>query len=123
MSPAFRKSSRPPVTRRRLPHFALLLMGLLLSGVVLYYTWPPRAAIFCENMPELGALGACAAVLMVVSFRALSTAPAANEDRRISGSALILAALALFLSVRFIAQYHKPCQAVQQMQHGSGQAK
>ncbi len=100
-----------------MPHAALLLLSALLAGVVIFLTWPARSAVFCEQLPQLTALGACAATLLVVSFRALATARAVHEDLRVAGGSAVLAALAFFLSVRFIAEYRKPCVTVQQQFH------
>ena len=100
--------------RKPLPHAALLVLGTLLAGSVIYFTWPSRGAIFCEQLPQLTVLAACAAVLLVFSFRAIAAARVAGQDWRIAGGTAILAALALFLSARFLAQYRVPCQAVQQ---------
>ncbi len=98
---------------RALPHAALLLLSALLGGSVVFLTWPARAAIFCEQLPELAVLAVCAAVLLVFSFRALAGASVLGEDRRIAGGAAILAALAFFLAVHFLAEYRKPCVAIQ----------
>ena len=97
-----------------MPHAALLLLSALLAGVVIYLTWPARSAVFCEQLPQLTALGACAATLLVFSFRGLATARAVQEDLRVTGGSAILAALAFFLSARFVAEYRKPCVTVQQ---------
>ncbi len=104
---------------KRLPHAALLVLSALLAGAVVYLTWPTRGAIFCEQLPQLTALAVCAAALLVFSFRALALAHAArqkghSEDRRVAGGSAILAGLAFFLAAHFIAQYRKPCAAVQQ---------
>ncbi len=105
--------------RRRLPHGALLLLAVLLAGVVIFLTWPARASVFCEQLPELAALAVCAATLLVFCFRALAgiAALGAGNERRIAGGAAVLAGLAFFLSAHFIAQYRKPCVAVQQQLH------
>ncbi len=100
-------------TRRRVPHAALLVLAALLAGAVVFLTWPARAAVFCEQLPQLTALAVCAATLLVFAFRALASARAAREPAYIAGSAAILAALAFFLSAHFVAQYRKPCVAVQ----------
>ncbi len=136
MSPRRRRTrglfGSPAREQRRLPHAALLILTAFLAAAVGYLTWPARAAIFCERLPQLTALAACAAALLVLAFRALSTATRARsspqsglqsgpgpgtapqEDRRIAGGAAILAALAFFLAAHFIAQYRRPCADVQQ---------
>lgn len=105
--------------RKRLPHAALLLLSALLAGVVLFLTWPTRVAVFCEQLPQLTALAMCAATLLVFSFRALALVYTAHRrgesgNMRTPGGAGILAALAFFVAVHFIAEYRKPCVAVQQ---------
>jgi hypothetical protein len=100
--------------RRRLPHVALLVLAALLAGVVCYLTWPSRAAVLCEQLPQLTVLAICAASLFVFSIRARSGARDAGESWQLSAGSAILAALAFFLSAHFIAQYRKPCVAVQQ---------
>ncbi len=93
-----------------------------LAGVVIYLTWPARAAVFCEQLPQLTALAMCAATLVVFSFRGMALARAERSrggagsaaDLRVPGGAAILGALAFFLAAHFIAQYRKPCVAVQQ---------
>ena len=111
---------RRALTRRRLPHAALLFLAALLAGAVTFLTWPGRAAIYCERLPQLTALAACAAALLVLAFRGLAASyragnlPGFQEDRRIPAGAAILAGLAFFLAARFIAEYRKPCSAVQQ---------
>ncbi len=100
--------------RRRLPHTALLVLAVLLAVAVGYLTWPSRATVLCEQLPELTVLAVCAATLFVFSIRALSGARAAKESWQISAGSAILAALAFFLSAHFIAQYRKVCVAVQQ---------
>ena len=104
---------------KRLPHAALLLLAAILAAAVIYLTWPQRSSILCEQLPELAALAVCAATLLVFSFRALSTARATGEDLRIAGSAAILAALAFFLSARYLAEYRQPCVDVQRQLHPS----
>ena len=104
-------------SRKPLPHAALLLLAAALAGVVGYMTWPTRVTVLCEQMPSLAAFAMCAATLLVFSVRSLATARAAGQDLRIAGSAAILAGLAFFLSVHFVAQYRKPCVAVQQQLH------
>lgn len=106
--------SRSARRRRPLPHGALLLLGALLASVVAFMTWPTRAAIFCEGMPELAVLAVCAATLLVFSFRALPAAATAGQDKRIAGGAAILAGLAFFLSIHFLVEYRRPCVEVQQ---------
>ena len=103
--------------KRRLPHAALLLLSTLLASAVIFLTWPTRSAIFCEQLPQLAALAACAATLLVFSFRGLAAARAVQGDWKIAGGSAILAALAFFLCARFIAEYRKPCAAVQQQFH------
>ena len=116
--------------KKRLPHAALLVLSALLAGVVIFLTWPSRVMVFCEQLPELTVLAACAATLLIFSFRALALrsksagarrAARADgvrrtgiDDARIAGGAAILAALAFFLSVHFVAQYRRPCVSVQQ---------
>ena len=92
----------------------MLILAAALAAVVAYLTWPTRGTVFCEQLPELTALAVLAAALVIFGFRALGAAGAQQQDRRIAGSAIILAALALFLSVHFIAQYRAACKAVQQ---------
>ncbi len=111
------RARRRNIGGKRLPHAALLLLAALLAAAVVYLTWPQRSSVFCEQLPELAALAVCAATLLVFSFRALSTARTLGEDLRIAGSSAILAALAFFLSARFIAEYRKPCVDVQQQLH------
>jgi hypothetical protein len=108
-----------PRTRKRLPEAALLVLSTGLAGAVIFLTWPARGAVFCEQLPQLTALAVCAATLLVFSFRTLALASTTQADRRarnsyIAGSSAVLAALAFFLSAHFIAQYRKPCAAVQQ---------
>jgi TRAP-type uncharacterized transport system fused permease subunit len=98
--------------RKRLPHAALLVLSLALAGAVTWLTWPTRGAVFCEQLPELTALAVCAATLFVFSFRALA-ATGSGEDRRTAGASLILAALAFFLAVHFVAEYRQACRDVQ----------
>lgn len=106
--------------RKPLPHAALLVLAVLLAGLVVYFTWPSRGTIFCEQLPQLTVLAACAAVLLVFSFRALAASRVAGQDLRIAGGSAILAGLALFLSAHFIAQYRVPCRAVQQQLQPQG---
>ena len=118
--------NRAPRLSKRLPHSALLILSAVLAGVVVYLTWPTRGAVFCEQLPQLTAFAVCAASLLVFSFRALALAYAArqkglSEDARIAGGAAILAGLAFFLAAHFIAQYRKPCAAVQQQFRQGGQ--
>ncbi len=80
----------------------------------MYLTWPSRSVIFCERLPQLTSLAVCAAALLVVSFRALSSARAGGGELRIPGGAAVLAALAFFLCAHHIAEYRKPCTALQQ---------
>ena len=97
-----------------MPHAALLVLGVLLAGAVLYLTWPTRSAVYCESLPQLTALAFCAAALLVVSFRALAGARTGGGELRISGGAAVLAGLAFFLCAHHIAEYRKPCAALQQ---------
>ncbi len=121
---------RRALAQRRLPHAALLLLSALLAAAVIYFTWPGRAAIYCERLPQLTALAACAGAFLVLSFRGIASSyraagkQAPREDRRVAASAAILAALSFFLAARFIAQYRAPCAVVQQQlaPHRSGQA-
>ena len=103
---------------RALPGAALPVLTALLAGVVIDLTWPTRGAIFCEGLPQLAALSACAAALLVLCFRALAAASGPDARRLAAGSA-ILAGLAFFLSAHFIVQYRRPCAAVQQQLHPS----
>ena len=103
-------------TSKRLSPWALLLIGLLLAGVIAFLTWPTRAAITCEQLPELTAFAVCAATLFVFSVRSLAL-DSSRDSRLILGSATVLAALAFFLTVHFVALYRKPCVAVQQHLH------
>jgi len=80
-------------------------------------TWPSRATVLCEQLPQLAAFAMCAATLLVFSFRALAAARGAGQDGRIAGGSAILAGLAFFLAIHFVAQYRKPCVAVQQQLH------
>ncbi len=107
----------PSFRRRRLPHAALLVLSTLLAGATIFLTWPSRVEVFCDELPQLTVLAACAATLVVFSIRALSVAGSAGEDRRIAGGSAILAALAFFLSAHFLAEYRKPCVEVQQRLH------
>lgn len=109
--------------RKRLPHAALLVLAALLAGATGYITWPSRVTVLCEQLPELTAMAACAATLLVFSFRALSAARATQQDWRIAAGSAILAGLALFLSAHFITQYRKPCMDVQRQFHPSTAAK
>ncbi len=99
--------------RRRVPHAALLVLAALLAGTVLYLTWPSRSAVYCERLPQLTSLAFCAAALLVVSFRALAGARTGNGELRVPGGAAVLAALAFFLCAHHIAEYRKPCTALQ----------
>ncbi len=108
-----KRSARLLHTRRRVPHAALLVLSALLAGSVVFLTWPARAAIFCELLPQLTALAVCAATLLVFAFRALAAARVARQHSYIAGGAAVLAGLAFFLCAHFIAQYAKPCAAVQ----------
>ena len=114
------KTGRPrtskPRTRLRVPPAALLVLALAEAAIVIFITWPSRATVLCEQMPELLALAACAAVLFLVSVRALGQEGAA---RAFAGSAAVLAALALFVSVHYVKVWHGPCTAVQHQLHGS----
>jgi hypothetical protein len=110
-----KRSSKP--SRKRLSPWALLLMAVLLAGFIAFLTWPTRAVITCEQLPELAALAICAATLFVFSVRSLALESSRN-GRLTLGGATILAALAFFLSAHFVAQYRKPCVAVQQRLHG-----
>ena len=103
------RNTRP---KRRLPQTTVLVLAVLLSVPVVYLTWPLRAAILCERLPELLALALLAATLFVLSVRLLANP--ATPDRRVPGLAAVLAGLSLFLAVRFVSQYRKPCAAVQQ---------
>ena len=130
------------MTGKPLPHAALLVLASALAGVVIFYTWPTRTAVSCEQLPELTVLAVCAAILLVFSMRALAAAsrraqpalprayppdpradrqPDPRPNRHIAGGAAILAALAFFLSAHYIRIYRKPCVAVQQ--HFSPSAK
>jgi NADH:ubiquinone oxidoreductase subunit 6 (subunit J) len=100
-------------TRKRLPHGALLLLSLLLAAATSFLTWPARGAVFCAELPQLTVLAICGAVLFIFSVRSLAAASSLGQDRRISGAAAILSALAFFLSIHFVAQYRQPCVAVQ----------
>jgi cytochrome bd-type quinol oxidase subunit 2 len=111
-----RKRGEQARSSRRISPWALLLLGLLLSGFITFLTWPTRAAITCEQLPELTALAVCAATLFVFSVRSLAL-DSSHDSRLILGSATVLAALAFFLSVHFVALYRKPCVAVQQHLH------
>ena len=72
-------------------------------------------AIFCERLAPLGVCAALSAFLIALGFRLLSrTASAVDHTRGILGCALLLAAVALFMDVRFLAHYRAPCAAVQQ---------
>ncbi len=68
-------------------------------------------AIFCDRLAPLGVAAALAAFLIAFAFRVLSRTVAAPTDatRGILGCALLLAAVALFIDVRFIAHYRAPC--------------
>ena len=109
---------RPPARARaprRLPQSAVLLLAALLAGAVVFLTWPTRAAIYCERLPELFALAFVAAALLVLAFRGLAAAAATQGGSRyIPGCTALLAGLSFFLAAHFIAQYRKPCAAVQQ---------
>ncbi len=91
---------------------AVLVLAVLLSVPVVYLTWPLRAAILCERLPELLAFALLAATLFVLSVRLL--ADPATPDRRVPGLAAVLAGLSFFLAVRFVTEYKRPCTAVQQ---------
>lgn len=86
-------------------------------------TWPSRVTVLCEQLPSLAAFAMCAATLLVFSFRALAAARGAGQDARIAGGSAILAALAFFLAIHFVAQYRKPCIAVQQQLHSQPAVK
>jgi hypothetical protein len=111
-----RKRSSTPGSKRLSP-WALLLLAVLLAGSIVFLTWPTRVVITCEQLPELTALAVCAATLFVFSVRSLALESNRNA-RLIPGGATVLAALAFFLSAHFVAQYRKPCIAVQQRLHG-----
>ncbi len=102
----------------RISPWALLLLGLPLAGVIAFLTWPARVAISCEQLPELTALAVCAATLFVFCIRTVAVEN--TRDRRlIAAGASILAALAFYLAIHYVALYRKPCIAVQQRLHGS----
>ncbi len=116
----FNAGRRP---RKRLPQAALLVLSAALAGFVGYLTWPSRVTVLCEQMPQLAAFAMCAATLLVFSFRAMAGARTAGQDLRIAGSSAILAGLTFFLSIHFVAQYRKPCLAVQQQLHAQPTVK
>ncbi len=102
--------------RKRLSPWALVLLAALLAGFITFLTWPTRVAITCEQLPELAALAVCAATLFVFSVRALAAQTSRNE-RFLPAGATVLAGLAFFLSVHFVALYRAPCVAVQKHLH------
>ncbi len=112
-----RSRPAPAKQHRRVPDAALLVLAVLLAGAVVFLTWPARAAIFCEQLPELTALAVCAATLLVFAFRALAHARSAQQPISSAASAAVLAGLAFFLSAHFVAQYRKPCATVQRQFH------
>ncbi len=115
INPGTNRNARRP--RKRLPHTTLLVLSAALAGFVGYLTWPARVTVLCEQLPQLTAFAMCAATMLVFSFRAMAGARTAGQDLRIAGSSAILAGLAFFLAIHFVAQYRKPCFAVQQQLH------
>jgi hypothetical protein len=115
--PSKNPRARPgPRARPRLNPAGTLLLSALVFAVSAGLTLSGGNAIFCERLAPLGVAAAVAAFLIALGFRLLSrTAPVAPDHARgILGCALLLAAVALFVDVRFIAHYRGPCSAMEQ---------
>jgi hypothetical protein len=102
----------PPSPRAtRLPeHAALLGLATLVAAASLSLALPTAHAIYCDRLAPLGVLAALAATLIALCFRALATA----RTRSLLAATLLLAAISLFASARFIVRYHGACAGVQQ---------
>jgi len=99
-----------PITRLLPPGVALFGLATLVAAASLSLAWPSANAIYCDRLAPLGVLAALAATLIALSFRAL----AARRNQSLLAATLLLAAVSLFVSARFIARYHGVCTTVQQ---------
>jgi hypothetical protein len=88
----------------------LLLLGTLIAAATLGLTLSTTNAIYCDRLAPLGVLAALAATLIALCFRALSR----TRERRLPAIALLLAAVSLFASARFLARYHQACGQLEQ---------
>jgi hypothetical protein len=102
--------SRPPAGPRLPPGAALLGLSTLVASASLALALPIARAVFCDRLAPLGVLAALSATLIALCFRALATA----RSRTLLAAALLLAAVSLFASARFVARYHAACAGVQQ---------
>ena len=104
-------SSNKLRVRLRLNPAGTLVFATLVFAVSAALTLSGSNAIFCDRLAPLGVAAALSAFLIAFAFRLLSRTVAvpANSTRGILGCALLLAAVALFIDVRFIAHYRAPC--------------
>ena len=97
---------------QRLPAGAALLgLATLVAAASLALALPTANAVFCDRLAPLAVLAALAATLIALGFRALAAAP--KGPRSLIWAALLLAAISLFASARFIAHYHGACAQLQ----------
>jgi hypothetical protein len=103
-------SPLPNQRPRFAPGAALLGLATLVAAASLSLALPTAHAIYCDRLAPLGVLAALAATLIALCFRALAAAPA----RSLLAAALLLSAISLFASTRFIVRYHAACAGVEQ---------
>jgi hypothetical protein len=104
-------SSNKLRVRRRIHPAGTLVFATLVFAVSAALTLSGNNAIFCDRLAPLGVAAALSAFLIAFTFRLLSRTVALPGEvtRGILGCALLLAAVALFIDVRFIEHYRAPC--------------
>ncbi len=106
-------AARAAARRLHPPGSALLLLATLVAAASLGLAWSAGNAIYCDRLPPLTVLAALAAALLALGFHGLASA----TRRQLLLAALALAAMSLFVSVRFVARYRSPCAALEQQLH------
>ena len=104
-------SKKPRIPRLRLNPAGTLVFAALVFGVSAALTLSGGNAVFCDRLAPLGVAAALSAFLIAFTFRLLSRTVAAPGEttRGVLGCTLLLAAVGLFIDVRYIAHYRAPC--------------
>jgi hypothetical protein len=107
-------TERPAKRTRQFPPGAGLLgLATLVAAASLSLAWPGPGAIYCDRLAPLAVLAMLAATLIALSFRSL----AARRSPPLVLATLLLAAISLFASARFIARYHAVCVQLERQLH------
>jgi hypothetical protein len=104
------RPTRPSNPPRFPPGAALLGLATLVAAASLSLVMPTAHAIYCDRLAPLAVLAALAATLIALCFRELATA----GRRSLLAAALLLSAVSLFASARFIARYRTACAGLEQ---------